>query len=214
MKKIMYLNIPMKSMKNNELCFYEKGNADCKYTGKVKFGFIAALYGKIKADDDVLVIMNTTQSCQNDSTQDNINFFIEEFKNVLGIQLSKDKNLKIIEGQFTETRQQMQDQYRELLNYIEEDCWIYVDTTFGPRLNLPITFSVLNFAERFFNAEIKLILNVKVEFNHENGKNEPKDGTQGVFDILPFYNLSNMTMSMKARDGKQALKILDDFFNL
>ena len=61
MKKIIFFNLPMKSMKDNEACFLDKGNVNCKCEAKVKFGLIAALYGKIKKEDDILVILNETE---------------------------------------------------------------------------------------------------------------------------------------------------------
>ena len=60
MKKIIFFNLPMKSMKDNEACFLDKGNVNCKCEAKVKFGLIAALYGKIKKEDISLKLNSTT----------------------------------------------------------------------------------------------------------------------------------------------------------
>ena len=211
MKKIIFFNLPMKSMKNNEACYLNKGNVNCKCQAKVKFGLIAALYGKIKKEDDLLVILNETES-ESNCNKENIEFFKEEFEAVLNIKLQEEKNLKLVKSPFTETREQMQKLYRNLLSFIEEDCQIYADTTFGPRLNMPVCFSVFSFAERFYNAQVKFILNVKAIFNQET--HEVIEGSQELYDIMPFYSLSNMTMAMKAKNGDQALKMLDDFFKL
>ena len=201
----------MKSMKNNDACYLNKGNVDCKCPDKVKFGLIAALYGRIKKEDELLVIINETDSEKN-CNKENIDFFKQEFETVLKIKLTEEKNLKIVQSPFTETREQMQTLYRTLLSFIEEDCQIYADTTFGPRLNMPVCFSVFSFAERFYNAKVKFILNVKVNFEPET--NKVIEGSQELYDIMPFYCLSNMTMAMKAANGDQALKMLDDFFKL
>ena len=211
MKKIIFFNLPMKSMENNEACYLNKGNIDCKCDVKVKFGIIAALYGRIKKEDDVCVIINETAAEKN-CNKENIEFFKQEFEAVLQIKLSEGRNLQLVQSPFTETREDMQNLYRRLLDYIEEDSWIYADTTFGPRLNLPTCFSVFSFAERYCNAQIKFILNVKANFDPKN--NKVIEGSQELYDIMPFYNLSNMTMAMRAKDGKQAKRMLDDFFAL
>lgn len=212
MKKIIFFNLPMKSMKNNEACYLNKGNVNCKCEAKVKFGLIAALYGRIKKEDDVLVILNETESKSKNCNEENIEFFKQEFESVLKIKLKEEENLKVVKSPFTETREQMQTLYRTLLSFIEEDCHIYADTTFGPRLNMPVCFSVFSFAERFYNAQVKFILNVKAIFDPET--NKVIEGSQELYDIMPFYSLSNMTMAMKAKNGDQALRMLDDFFKL
>lgn len=211
MKKIIFFNLPMKSMENNEACFFGKGNIDCKYEGKVKFGLIAALYGTISQNDNILVVINKTNSNFPNDSDKNIDFFKQEFKDVLKIDLIENKNLKIVKSPFTESRQDMQTLYREYLNLIEEEDWLYADTTFGPRLNLPIIFSLFNFAEKFFDAEVKLLLNVKASFGKGNVLIED---SQALYDISPFYSLTNLTNAMKAKSGEQAVKMLDDFFNL
>lgn len=211
MKKIIFFNLPMKPMENNEACFLGKGNIDCKYEGKVKFGIIAALYGSLSEKDKILVVINKTSTNVPSHNDENIQYFKEEFKQVLNIDLVEGENLKIIESPFTESRQDMQTLYRQYLDLIEEGDLLYADTTFGPRLNLAIIFSLFNFAERFFDAEVKLLLNVKASFDRGNVLVE---GSQALYDISPFYNLSNMTTAMKAKNGEQAVKMLDDFFNL
>ncbi len=211
MKKIVYFLVPMKGIGENNLLDYGgTGNIKSPCHEKVRFGLNAALANEINPNDDVKVVLIQTvtgQEHQNKNSRDNIEAFKEEFTRITNVSFES----LIIDGSFSETKEDMEKLYRKLLDTLEENAEIYADTTFGPRLNLMIMMSVLNFAEHFFNAEIKMILNVKVLFDNNNN---PINGTQELFDVSPFYYLNNLTNVMQASDGETALKALDTFFNL
>lgn len=211
MKKIVYFFVPMKKMKEQNLLDYGgTGNVKSPYHEKVCFGLTAALSGQIKEDDDfkfVLVRTMTNNENLNGNSKENIELFKAEVSNLL----KRNVEPTVIEGEFSETKADMEKLYRALLGELEEGCEIYADTTFGPRLNLMIIMNVLNFAERFFDADIKMILNCKVLFDREN---KTIEGSQELFDVSPFYYLNNLTNTMQASDGESALKTLDAFFKL
>ena len=212
MKKIVYFFVPMKNISPEEKAdFSGTGNVKTDCTEKVCFGFVAALSGKISAEDDVKVVIVKTVTenrKQNESSDRNIGLFKDEFSRVL----KRDCNPEIIEAAFSETKTEMEDLYRAMLSKLEEGCEIYADTTFGPRMNLMVTMNVLNFAERFFDADIKMILNVKALFDPNT--HALTEGSQALFDASPFYYLNNLTSTMEAPDGESALKALDSFFKL
>ncbi len=211
MKKIVYFFVPMKKMGDENLLDYgETGNVKSACHQKVRFGLNAALAGEIKADDDVKLVLVRTMTKKdelNANSLENIELFKAELSSLLGKKIEP----VVIEGEFSETKADMEKVYRALLGELEEEAEIYADTTFGPRLNLMIIMNVLNFAQRFFDADIKLILNSKVLFDKDN---KPIDGSQELFDVSPFYYLNNLTNTMQASDGKEALKALDAFFKL
>ncbi|MBQ3686691.1 MAG: hypothetical protein II932_02550, partial [Treponema sp.] len=62
MKKIVFVDIPMKEMSSGRdgQCYAGTGNAGCSYSGKVIFPINAVLAEKLKAGDDVKVVMLKT----------------------------------------------------------------------------------------------------------------------------------------------------------
>ncbi len=211
MKKIIFFLVPMRKMLGKKpLDYGETGNIMSLCHEKVQFGMNAALFDEIEEDDDVKLVLIRTMTGKEEKDKislENIELFKNEFSRIH----KKNCEPEIIESSFTETKSDMENLYRAMLGELEEDAEIYADTTFGPRLNLLILINVLNFAERFFNAEIKMILNVKVLFDSENN---PMEGTQELYDISPFYYLNNLTNAMEATNGKNALDALDAFFKL
>lgn len=209
MKKIVYFFVPMKKMsKEAPLDYGGTGNVKSSCHKKLRFGLISALADKISKTDDVKIVLVQTVTEKNELNEnslENIELFKTEFEEVIG----KKCEPKIIKGNFSETKEDMEKLYRALLGELENEAEIYADTTFGPRLNLMIIMNVLNFAERVFDADIKMILNVKVLFDKENNPNNGE-----LFDVSPFYYLNNLTNVMQAKDGESALKALDVFFKM
>ena len=211
MKKIIFSFVPMKKLGENNLLDYgDTGNIKSQCHQKVRFGLNAALCDEIAEDDEVKIVLIKTVTGKeelNKNADENIENFKSEFEKIY----KRKCQPEILEASFSETKKDLETVYRALLGQLEEGAEIYADTTFGPRLNLMIIMNVLNFAERFFDSDIRMILNTKVLFDKEN---KPIEGTQELFDVSPFYYLNNLTNSMQAEDGEAALKTLDAFFKL
>jgi hypothetical protein len=111
---------------------------------------------------------------------------------------------------FIEDKKTMESRFRKLLFFLEPNAEIIADITYGQKTLPLVLFSVLAFAEKFFNADIKNIIYGKVEF--DNGK--PKTETQMIYDITPHYYLNNLISAMEAPDGTSAINIIDNFFKL
>lgn len=214
MKKIVFFNIPMKYIPDhNCLDFSNTGNVKSSCKEKIYFGLNALLYDKLTAEDDVKIVLiwtNSGNEKQKETSLLNIEKFKKEFETVCNGKFQS-VTYETLEGGFSETKNDIEKLYRALLGTLEQECQIIADTTFGPRMNLMITMNALNFAERFFDAEIISVLNVKVLFDSNN---VPIPGSQELYDVSPFYYLNNLTYAIKAKDGNQALKMLDNFFNL
>lgn len=62
MKKIVFVDIPMKKMDAaaDGQCYAGTGNADCRYTGEVVFPINAVLAEKLHKDDRVKAVLLTT----------------------------------------------------------------------------------------------------------------------------------------------------------
>lgn len=182
------------------------GNKTIEYADSVMFPVNGVLARTLQKDERINVIrlMNTSGM-----SGENAKKMETELKNInknIGASISFED---VIES-FIEDKKTLESRFRQLITFLEPDTDIIADITYGQKTLPLVLFSVLAFAEKFFNADIKNIVYGKVEF--ENG--EPKAGTQMLYDITPQYYLNNLVSAMEAPDGKSAVKIIDNFFTL
>ena len=211
MKKIVYCCLPMKS--KNELSpqnYANTGNAECHYDKEVIYPINAILAEKLAKGDEVKVVLiksTPVNADKNTSSENNIDIYKEEL-NEINAGIGAKIDYEVIESDFKETKENHETRYREMLAKIEQNCELFVDMTYGPRLIPMILMCVLNFAEKFFNADIRSIIYGKVEF--VNGKAINPE----LYDVTSLYYLNNLTNVMEAENGKEALEALDAFFAL
>lgn len=212
MKKIVFADIPMKEMtERDKVCYFKTGNAGCAYEGKVVFPINAVLSEKLKKGDDVKVVLLKTISAKG-KTDANADFFMAELD---GINASIGANIEYepVESDFVETKKNHEKRLRAMLSKIEEGAEIFVDITFGPKPLPMVMMCVLNFAEKFFDADVRKIVYGKVDFvKHDDGTFSPENPE--LYDVTSLYYLNNLMGSMEAPDGKTALNALDEFFAL
>lgn len=215
MKRIIFINIPMKSMEKDEpKCYAGRGNTGCTYEGKVRFAVNAYLAEEIEQDDEVKVVMLRTIAKnpeKNEQSEININLFKNEFEEICGSTIKGKPEYKVIETEFTETKDTLEKRYRAMLNELEQDCPVYADIDFGPRMNLMIMMIVLQFAEKFFESDVTLLY-TKVEF--DDVTNKIIEDSHELLDVTSFYAFGKLTNAMNADSGEEALKALDAFFKL
>jgi hypothetical protein len=65
-------------------------------------------------------------------------------------------------------------------------------------------FSVLNFAEKFFKAEIKNIVYGKVDFDRNGIPFNPE-----LFDMTALFYLNSIANTIECKDGEAVNKLLD-----
>ncbi|MBR6200069.1 MAG: hypothetical protein IKQ61_07410 [Spirochaetales bacterium] len=211
MKKIVFCCLSMKS--RTELSpqnYSNTGNAECGYNKAVIYPINAILAEKLHKGDEVKVVLiksNPIDNNKKDSSNENINIYKEEL-NGINANIGAKIDYEVIESDFKETKENHETRYREMLAQIEQNCELFVDMTYGPRLIPMILMCVLNFAEKFFNADIRSIIYGKVEF--VNGKAINPE----LYDVTSLYYLNNLTNVMTADSGEDALEALDEFFAL
>lgn len=213
MKKIVFVDIPMKEMSefHDAVCYAGTGNAGCSYNGRVIFPVNAVLAQKLKAGDEVKVVMLKTVTGK-DSSGKNAGLFQQELDGINSA-IGAEIVYEAIDSEFVETKQNHEKRLRAMLAKMEEGAELFVDITFGPKPLPMMMMCVLSFAEKFFDADVKKIVYGKVDFvRHDDGKKYPENPE--LYDITSLYYLNNLMGAMEAKDGEDALRALDAFFAL
>ena len=203
--KIIFTTIPMKD-KIEKLKYPVEGYKDLEYENPVIFPVNAVLAKILQKGESVKVIRLMNDS---GSSKKNAETFEIELKS-LNEKIGADISFFDVTEAFEESKETHETLFRKLLDYLEPDAEIITDITFGQKTLPIVLFCVLNFAEKFFNAEIKHIIYGKAEFE----KGEIKKDSQRIFDLTPLYYLNSLTSAMEAPDGKSAIKTIDKFFAL
>lgn len=213
MKKIVFVDIPMKEIdaQKDAVNYAGTGNAGCSYNGKLIFPINVVLAEKLSANDEVKVIMLKTVTEKGNAGK-NAGIFQQELDEInmsIGARIS----YETLDTDFVETKQNHEKRLRAMLSKIEPESQIYADITFGQKPIPMLLMCVLNFAEKFFDADIRKIVYGKVDFiKHDDGKSYPENPE--LYDVTSLYYLNNLVGAMEAPDGDAALKSLDAFFAL
>lgn len=212
MKKIVFVDIPMRELNDNsKQCYAKTGNTNCKYEGKIHFPINAVLADKMKQDDEVKVVFLTTTT-QTDSSKENVKKFQEELNRINSEKKAK-ISYTIINSVFEETKNVHEKRIENMISVLEKDAEIYADITFGQKPIPMLLMCVLTFAEKFCNADIKKVIYGKVEFvKHDDGNSYPEKPE--LYDVTSLYYLNNLVGTMEASSCLEAQKSLKAFFNI
>ena len=122
MKKIVFVDIPMKEMSERDAqCYSETGNAGCSYTGKVIFPINAVLAEKLKSGDQVKVVMLKTISEKGNSGK-NAGLFQQELDEING-KIGAKISYETIDSEFIETKKNHEKRLRAMLSKIEREAY-------------------------------------------------------------------------------------------
>lgn len=210
MKKIVFTNLPMKK-KLKAFKYFVDGNTDIDYDGEVIFPINAVLAKSMTKNDVITVVLIKKLDLEGNGDV-NAGAFMKEL-NTINRNIGADINYRIIDTPFEEDRDTHEKLLREMIEEVKEKSLIYADITYGPKSLPIIVFSVLNFAEKFFNCEIRNIVYGKVDFiTKENGESEPSNPI--LCDMTPLYYLNSVTNSMECKTGQDAKRILDNLLNI
>lgn len=204
MKKIVFVTLPLKG--NLEKRIYPvDGNSLLEIKEPICFAATAALVSKLKADDEVKIILIETKGGENAGSE-NAKLFIDELNhfNKSGARITKE----IIPTAFDPSKTNFQFLFKALLKELEHNAEIYADITFGPKTLTMLLFSVFQFAEKFFDCSIGYIVYSKVEFQ----KGEIVKGSEMIYDVTPIYLMNTLTNLMEAPDSDNAIKTLEALF--
>ncbi len=116
---------------------------------------------------------------------------------------------KIISLPFNESKTTFQEAFFKLINELEENAEIYVDITFGAKTTPLLLISFLQFAERYFNCEVKMIDYAQRDYD----KNEkPIIGSECLYDVTSLFYLNTLMNEMNCKTGSEAVETVKQFF--
>lgn len=208
--KIVITDIPLrKELKAFPYAFTRKGIAN---TREAVFPINLLLANDIVSNDNIKVILLAKEDIEGNS-KNNIEYYKKELN-----EINKDIGANIVYETiftpFVETKDVHEKLFRDIVNKLEEGCEIYADMTYGPK-SLPIVmFSVLNFAEKYFDADIRSIAYGKVDFVH-NDKNPGVSipANPELYEMTSLYYLNSIMNNINYNDSKEALNALDRILN-
>lgn len=206
MKKIVIATIPTDDRLVKRL-YPVDGNALIQVNEPIYYAVNSALANSLEKDDDVKVILLGTTH-ENDSVKKNIRLFMEElhYFNKVGANIRE----AVITRPFDESKTNFRYLYESLLDELEEDAELYVDITFGPKTPVLLVFSVLQFAEKFFQCTIGNIVYSKVIFKPSTSEVVP--GSEMIYDITPLYMLNSITNTIACSSSEKAVKAVKALF--
>lgn len=207
MKKIVFSNLPMKQDLYN-LKYAVDGNSTLKYEGEVKFPVNAVLAKSLKCGDRVTVVLLSKSDIEGNSAV-NAGLFQQEL-NAINSEIGAKIEYVTITTPFEETREVHEALLRDMIAKLENGAEIIGDVTFGPKPLPLIMFSVMRFAEKFFDAKISNIVYGKVDF--PNGSKAPVNPV--LYDLTPLYYLNSVTDSIECNNSAEAVKALDILLSL
>ena len=207
MKKLVFVDIPM--YPKSKLNFFNTGNVKSKYNENVLYPVNAVFADSLKENDQLKIILLksiTGDEKVDAQTENNVQIFKDELDAAV-----KGKNVKVeycdLNSDFDESKETFEVTFKKMVSELEDNVELYADITFGPKLIPMMIFCVFNFAERFFNTHVRGLYYGKAMHNENNNAYNGE-----LFDVCPMYQLNNLTNTMEAPDGKEALKMLDMFF--
>jgi hypothetical protein len=177
-------------------------NSTIEYDGEVIFPVNGVLARTLKKNDDVKVVLLKKDDIGGNSGK-NAGEYMNELDSInagIGAKIE----YKILSSPHDENREVQEKQLKEMVGELIEGAHIYADITYGPKSLAIITFSVLNFAEKFFKAEIKNIVYGKADFDKDN---QPIN--HELFDMTALFYLNSIANTMECKDGEAARKLLD-----
>jgi len=210
--KIVFSDLPMKKELHG-FVYKADGNAEITYDGEVVFPVNSVLAKTMKKGERVRVVLLSKDDLEGNSAI-NAGKFQKEL-NEINRGIGADIEYVILATPFVETRDVHETLLRDMIAKLEDGAEIIGDVTYGPKTLPIIMFAVMNFAERFFNANIKNIVYGKVDFVDDgSGTGKTKPVNPALYDLTPLYYLNNLTNVMEYKTSEDAVKALNAILDI
>ena len=205
MKKIVFCNVPMKK-DQTRFCYVPDGNSTIAYDGEVMYPINGVLATKLKANDEVKIVLIKKADKERNSDA-NVQAFQAEL-GAINEKIGAKIGYKVLETPFEENWKTQEKLFRMLLDEMENENEVFADITYGPKSVPIITFSALNFADKYLDCDLKGIFYGKVDFvTGESGKPTPTNPV--LCDMLPLYYLNSVMNTANCENATDALRLLD-----
>lgn len=178
------------------------------YDKEIYYGLNGLLVNELKSDDEIK-IFTIGSSFSNKAIDVNAKIYEEEINRLFPENIKY--TIKSISVPYDESDVVFEKMFSDIISQIEDNSEIYVDITFGDRLIPFFLFSVVQFAERYLNCKLKVIICMKQDYNEEG---KVIEGSHRLNDITSVYYLNKMVNSMKVISGKDAVENVKKFLSL
>lgn len=201
MQKIVFCNITMKDdLEKSVYKVIRNSKIDSKMA--VLYPINGVLAKTLRKNDKVKVILLKKEDCAKNSDKN-----VENFKQELDLINAKIKakiEYKVLSIPLDETRKTQENLLQEMINELSKNAEIYADITFSVKSLPIITFTALNFAEKFMNTNIKSIVYGQAEFD---ARKKPYNHT--LFDMTALFYLNAIVNNIECENEEKAKKILE-----
>jgi hypothetical protein len=189
-------------MQERHDCLHYKvsGNSAIEYGGAVIFPINGVLARTLKKDDDVKVVLLKKDDKEGFGGK-SAGIYMGELDRI-NASIGAGLEYKILSAPHDESREFQEKLLKEMVGELTDGAAVYADITYGTKSLPIIVFSVLNFAEKFFKADIKNIVYGKVDFDNGTPVNPE------LFDMTALFYLNSIANTMECKDGETAKKLL------
>ncbi|MFP3041066.1 hypothetical protein LQZ19_04490 [Treponema primitia] len=201
MKKIIICNIMMKN-RLDHFRYKVSGNSTIEFDGEVIFPINGVLARTLNKNDEVKVVLLKKEDINGNSDR-NVGEFMREL-NLINKDIGSVIDYKVLSTPHNESREIQEKLLKDIVDEFTDNAAVYADITYGTKSLPIIVFSVLNFVEKFFKADIKNIVYGKVDFDKNGIPINPE-----LFDMTPLFYLNSIANTMECKDSDQAKKLLD-----
>lgn len=201
MRKVLLCNLRMNNdatpvTYRSEAEFFPVADTEVRYP-------VTAFYEKtLKPDDEVEVIILAKENARG-QWENNIDTCKSEFAAVAQ-KTGATLHVDVIVTPFKENREVHGDLLLQIIQKVGKKAAITVDMTYGPKDQVIILFSALNFLERFCDCRIDNIIYGKVNVFDE--KNRPVDSS--ICEMAPLYYISKLMNEVRVQNPDRAMKML------
>lgn len=208
MKKIVIVTIPMKKIE--AIHYVPKGKFMSDYPHQVHYAINAFLAQTLTKEDNVKPILIKTIGGAN-AGDENAKIFINELNEINSNCGASIETPIIIETDFEPEKNQFHKIFLNVVKELDYNAQIFSDFTFGQKAYPVLLLSVLQFAEKYYQSEIKNIIYGKVEYDKENKIIYDKSK---MYDISLLYGVSSLSNIIKTSSAEKAIQAIDTFFTM
>lgn len=209
MNKIIICNIPMKEIKEQH--YKVRENMDVLCDRPVRY-VINALANNILKEGDTVKVMLLKLNDEHGFSDINVQKYKDELES-FNASASVNIEYKVIEADFDESQDTQEKIFKSMINELAVGSEIYCDITYGPKSLPIIIFSVLNFAEKFFDADIMNIVYGKVDFSKDSSGKTVVSNPE-IVDMTALYCLNSITNVVECSNSDDALLLVDKIMSL
>jgi hypothetical protein len=211
--KTVFCSLPI-STELTALTYPVDDNPAIEYAGKVAFPINAVLAKTMVIDEDVKIILLATKDKENKykTYKDEFKKELNKINEQIGARIIYDES---IEMPYELTRKVFNETLYNIISKLESGMEILTDITYGAKPLPVLLFYALNFAEKFFDADIRYIIYGKVDFLPDpKNQGRKRAANPMLYDITSLYYLNSLTEIMNCDKAETALKMLNEYFSM